>query len=255
MTREKLDTAQLLQEEEYGFPYHYIPTFDDGFSQVRHWSWGYRYLGGMEVVFDKLRKRSFHSLVDIGCGDGRFLREARARFPEAELLGVDYSEQAIRLARAMNPDLKFQTINIIEERLSQQFDVATCIEVLEHIPPDQVQGFCDSIAAAIEKDGWLVLTVPHMNKWVSPKHYQHFSSAQLEELLAPYFYDITFVPFDPRSRFVMPVLERFMGGTGKNFIVTNSRVNSWFYRLYRKRYLYADSEEECWRLAVVGNRR
>ncbi len=47
------------------------------FSQLRHWSWGYRYLGRLQVVFDLLDGLEFDSLLDVGCGDGRFLREAR----------------------------------------------------------------------------------------------------------------------------------------------------------------------------------
>ncbi|MBC8252913.1 MAG: anion permease, partial [Ardenticatenia bacterium] len=86
------DPHHVLQDREYAYPYHYIPTWENGqFSQVQYWSWGYRYLGGIQVVLDQLRKLSFETLVDIGCGDGRFLREAKARFPEARMLGVDYS--------------------------------------------------------------------------------------------------------------------------------------------------------------------
>ena len=256
MTLDKLDSKQLLQEEEYEYPYHYIPTWDDGrFSQAQYWSWGFRYLGGIEVVLDQLQRLAFDSLVDIGCGAGRFLREAVTRFPGARLLGVDYSERAIGLAEAMNPELDFRTINVIEEPLSDRFDVATCIEVLEHIPPDEVKHFCEAIANSIRKHGWLVLTVPHSNKHLNPKHYQHFNSNQLGGLLSPYFHDLSFVPFDRRSRFVMPLVQRLIGGAGSHFVLTNSRLNSWFYRLYKKRYLYARTEDECWRIAVVCQRR
>ena len=256
MIRDELDIRQRLQEDEYGFPYHYIPTWsEESFSQVRHWSWGYRYLGGVQVVLDQIQSLSFRSLVDIGCGDGRFMMEAAGRFPDAELIGVDYSERAIGIARVMNPGLRFQTVNIIEEPLTARFDVATCIEVLEHIPPDLVDAFCRATAGSLDDGGWLVLTVPHTNKWVSAKHYQHFDSARLTSLLSPYFEDMRFIPFDPRTRYVMPVLERLMGGAGKNFLVTNSRLNSWFFDFYRKRYLYARSESQCWRIAVVCRRR
>ena len=49
-----------LQEEEYEFPYHYIPTFKNGnFSQTIHWSWGFRYLGGIKIVMDCLKNEQF----------------------------------------------------------------------------------------------------------------------------------------------------------------------------------------------------
>ena len=40
-----------------------------------------------------------HSLLDIGCGTGRFLRRAAAVFPQAELVGVDSSGEMIRVAQ------------------------------------------------------------------------------------------------------------------------------------------------------------
>ena len=256
MSPESLDTKQALQEEDYQYPYHYVPAWEDGnFSQVRHWSWGFRYLGGLQVVLDQLGAADFGSLVDIGCGDGRFLREASGRFPDAELLGVDYSERAIGLARALNPNVDFQAADVFEQPLSGRYDVATCIEVLEHIPPERVPRFCEALAGCVKDDGRLILTVPHSNKWLNAKHYQHFNSAQIRELFSPYFDDLTFVPFDPRPRFVLPVLQRLMGGSGSVFVLTDPRINSWFYRLYTRRYLYAKSEDECWRIAAVCRRR
>lgn len=255
MSGKDLEARQVIQEEEYDYPYHYIPAWEDGrFSQVAHWSWGYRYLGGIQVVLDQLQAGEFGSLVDIGCGDGRFLREAARMFPSVELLGIDYSERAIGLARALNPELRFEATDVIDDPLEDRFDVATCIETLEHIPPERVPEFCEALAGSVRARGRLVLTVPHTNKGLNAKHYQHFDSNHLRKLLDPYFGQIAFVPFDPRSR-LMSVLQRLMGGAGGSFVLTDRRVTSWFYRLYRRRYLYARSEAECWRIAAVCVRR
>ena len=250
------DLKQQLQEDEYDYPYHYVPAWEDGaFSQVQYWSWGFRYLGGMQVVSDQLESSTFESLIDIGCGDGRFLREMWHRHPDTELMGVDYSQRAIQMASAMNPHLKYEAINIIKERPPSRFDVATLIEVLEHIPPDQVADFCRGVADTLNEGGRLILTVPHSNKPVSQKHYQHFTSESLRSVLSPQFSDIRFVPFDVRSRFVMPLLSRLMGGAGRYFLLTHKRLNTSFYRLYERRFLYAASEQDCGRLAAVCVKR
>ncbi|MFH1964905.1 MAG: hypothetical protein ABIJ42_05120, partial [Acidobacteriota bacterium] len=48
-------TTSGAQEVQYSYPYHYLPIMTrEGFSQHRYWSWGYRYLGRLKVVFDLL---------------------------------------------------------------------------------------------------------------------------------------------------------------------------------------------------------
>ena len=92
MTQTKLEMPQQAQEDQYSFPYHYLPSWSaKGLILARYWPWGYRYLGGLMLVLDQLQPYRFASLIDIGCGDGRFLREAAKVYPDAHLLGVDYS--------------------------------------------------------------------------------------------------------------------------------------------------------------------
>ena len=105
--------ADRIQESEYSFPYHYIPFHGStGPEFVRRWPWGLKYLGGIELIADKLEQMDFKSLVEIGCGDGRLLAEVARRFPGRRLLGVDYSDRAIGFARAFNPELRFVVADV-----------------------------------------------------------------------------------------------------------------------------------------------
>jgi 2-polyprenyl-3-methyl-5-hydroxy-6-metoxy-1,4-benzoquinol methylase len=69
-------------------------------------------------------------LLDIGCGDGRFLRETERRYGNKKLLGIDYSETAISWARVMNPRLRFEVRDILETPTSGEYDVVTLLEVI-----------------------------------------------------------------------------------------------------------------------------
>jgi SAM-dependent methyltransferase len=250
-----MDEEKKLQEEQYQYPYHYIPEREEtGFTQTQHWSWGFRYLGGMKVVLDRLQNMSFESLIDIGCGDGRFLRELRGHYPETRLLGIDYSIQSIRLARAMNPNLDFEVRNILDNPKSKKFQIATLIEVLEHIPPENVEKFAQRVRSALVPEGHVILTVPHVNKSLNKKHYQHFDKSSLEGILHPFFSDLKFFPFDQRSR-LLSAIQLLLGGSGDNFLITNSAINEAFFRLYINKVLYTENEETCGRIAVVGKRR
>jgi 2-polyprenyl-3-methyl-5-hydroxy-6-metoxy-1,4-benzoquinol methylase len=246
---------QNIQEAQYSYPYHYIPNWgDNAFSQTQHWSWGFRYLGGMKVVLDQLSEISFDSLVDVGCGDGRFLREVKKRHPAKEVLGIDYSERAINLAQAMNPNLRYERRDIITKPLNRTFDVATLIEVVEHIRPDQVQQFIRQVHAALRPGGRLVLTVPHVNMPVQDKHFQHFDSEALRNLLTPLFEELKFIPFDSRSK-LLKVAQLFMGGQGNHFVLTNTMLSRAFLRMYFDKFLYEVTESDCGRIAVTGRTR
>ncbi len=252
------DEQTRFQEAQYSFPYHHIPSVQKAkFSPVRYWSWGFRYLGGIQLVLDQLAKMRFSSLIDIGCGDGRLLREIASHYGGKQLLGIDASARAIQLAQALNPGVRYQTINLTSERIPEKFDVATLIEVIEHILPDNLPEFMRAVAATLVENGRLILTVPHENTPVTKKHYQHFNSTKLRTLLEPHFGDIAFIPFDvPASRSpFMWLIQRILGPKGKFFILTNARLLYLFYAAYLKRYLYAGNENRCERIAVICTKK
>ena len=91
---------QSAQEAEYIFPYHYVAQRRPHFAQHFYDSWGINYVSTIEYLLSRLSETHFSSLVDIGCGDGRMTREIAARFPQCDVVGVDYSERAIALAKA-----------------------------------------------------------------------------------------------------------------------------------------------------------
>ncbi|MBN1122485.1 MAG: class I SAM-dependent methyltransferase [Anaerolineae bacterium] len=253
MSVTKLYREQQIQEDDYRFPYHYIPSLDkESFTQTRYWNWGFRYLGGLRVVQDQLSALSYNTLCDLGCGDGRFLRELAKQQPSARLMGIDYSERAITIARVLNPTLDYRQVNILDESFDECFDVITSIEVLEHIPPEEVEKFLRVTVDHLNAHGTLILTVPHINVPVQAKHFQHFSSESLHRLMAPLLRNIRFVPFDGQSR-LLRVLFRLIGGQGEHFIVTNRFINRWFFAYYIKYHLYVD-EARCTRIAVVATK-
>jgi len=95
----------LFQEDEYLFPYHYVTEFQNGrFRQHFVDTWGINYALTLDFIVDKVLRISPTSLVDIGCGDGRLTRELSLHAAISKLYGVDYSQRAIGLAKAMNSD-------------------------------------------------------------------------------------------------------------------------------------------------------
>jgi 2-polyprenyl-3-methyl-5-hydroxy-6-metoxy-1,4-benzoquinol methylase len=69
-------------------------------------------------------------LLDVGCGDGTFLRRARELGWEGE--GVDFDPGAVAAARAHGFDVRLGSIDVYAGR-SNAFDVITCNHVIEHL--------------------------------------------------------------------------------------------------------------------------
>jgi SAM-dependent methyltransferase len=254
MIEQKGDVEKRIQEDQYAYPYHYLPRVEDGqFSQVQYWSWGLQYLGGLQIVFDQLADLEFDSLLDVGCGDGRFLQDLHRRYPDVETLGVDYSARSIALAEGMNPDLSFEVRDLLEDPPDNTYDVVTAIEVLEHIEPNQCESFVSAIRRTLSETGHLILTVPHTNKPVNEKHYQHFDSEDLRGLLAPAFDQVELIPFDKRS-LLFEGMKIFLGWRGKHFIINSPPVLDLVKRFYMSRCLYAASPQNCRRIAAVASK-
>jgi ubiquinone/menaquinone biosynthesis C-methylase UbiE len=47
-------------------------------------------------------------IIDVGCGTGRLLRAASARWPQAQLVGVDRAEKMVAEATRLNPNAIFR---------------------------------------------------------------------------------------------------------------------------------------------------
>lgn len=249
-----MEDPQLRQEREYYFPYHYIPRYyDDKFFQFVNFGWGMNYLAGIERVLNTLEELQFDSLLDVGCGDGRFLAEASERFPKIATMGIDYSERAINFAKSFNPSLSYKWEDITKSDSEQRFDVITLIEVLEHIPPSSIADFLNAINSRLNSNGTIVLTVPHKNKPLQKKHYQHFDSDTLESTLKGTFSRVDIYPFDKKSRLERKIW-KFLGGAGKNYLITNPKINNWLYQRVKRNCFERIEESKCQRLLAIVRR-
>lgn len=246
-----VDIVQLYQEEEYAFPYHYVARFkNDQFFHFMLDEWSINYASTMEYLLTKIEAEAGARIVDIGCGDGRFSRELSFAFPSSNVVGVDYSDKAIVLASAMNvgyTNLEFMAVDISDKHSLGVFDVAILMEVFEHIPVEKASIFMWQVRSLLKPGGVLYLTVPHENKTLEYKHFQHFSVKKIGGYLEPYFDIAQAQPFE-RISWLRPVLLKLLNNG--LFILNNQRLLSMVYRFYKKYLFLCASERECQRIFV-----
>jgi len=96
--------------------------------------------------------------LDVGCGGG-ILADAMAR-KGAHVLGIDLSAKALKVAQlhamqAQTPRVSYREVSAedLANELPGQFDVVTCMEMLEHVPdPASIVRAC---AAMVKPGGWV----------------------------------------------------------------------------------------------------
>lgn len=249
--RRPMDTTQKLQDDEYWFPYHYVSQWEPHFSQCFNDSWGINYASTTEFLLARLSQLDFHSLVDVGCGDGRLAREIAMRFQSRDVLGIDYSARAIGLAKAMNAGLgvAFRQLDVTAAHSEAPRDVATLVEVLEHIPPESRREFLHGIHRLLRPGATLFVTVPHANVPLEPKHYEHFTSEALARELSEYFDVEEMVPFE-RDGLARRLLVRLMGNGW--FVLNHRGLLDRIYAYYKRNLVECDDESSCRRLFVVA---
>jgi ubiquinone/menaquinone biosynthesis C-methylase UbiE len=74
------------------------------------------------------------SVLDVGCGTGRLLRQARTHWPEAYLIGVDPADGMIEMAKRLTPDATFFT-SMAETLPLQDASVDLALSTISFHPP------------------------------------------------------------------------------------------------------------------------
>ena len=101
--------------------------------------------------------------LDVGCGAG-LLAEPLARLGAA-VTGIDATPEVIGVARehgtAMGLAIDYRAGDV--QTLEGQFDLITCMEVIEHVADPAA--FVRALAARLAPDGLLIMSTPNATGW------------------------------------------------------------------------------------------
>jgi len=125
----------------------------------------------MGAVVAALRSSGATSVVDLGCGEGRLLRELLADRRFTRIAGMDVSHRALeiasrRLRLERMPPMQRQRIELFQgsllyrdERLTG-FDAAALVEVIEHLDDDRLAAF-ERVVFEYARPQSVVVTTPN----------------------------------------------------------------------------------------------
>jgi ubiquinone/menaquinone biosynthesis C-methylase UbiE len=156
---------------------------------------------GFEASLDELWGLAApRSILDVGCGEGVLTAKWAERLGDGRIVGIDLDDPKLKAEweQRTRPNLEYR----VEEATSlsfadDEFDMATAIEVLEHVPqPEQTLA---EMARVAERR--LLVSVPREPVWRmtnmargaylrdlgnTPGHLNHWSKAGFKKLLSRY---------------------------------------------------------------------
>lgn len=130
------------------------------------------------------------SVLDVGCGEGTITHALAEWLPNAQVVGIDFSEAGIHCAEARyrRGNLRF-IYDETSQNLSQPFDVVTAFEVLEHV--DDWQEFLGRISRAARKFVLLSFPTGRMRPFEkSMGHYRNFARGEVERFMSELGFEI-----------------------------------------------------------------
>jgi SAM-dependent methyltransferase len=140
------------------------------------------------------------SVLDVGCGEGFLTSEWAERLGHRRIVGVDLDDPKLKRewATRPRPNLEFRAGEATSLSFDDdEFDMATAIEVLEHVP--EPEATLSEMARVARR--WLLVSVPREPLWRglnvargaywgslgnTPGHVNHWSKRSVVSLLKRY---------------------------------------------------------------------
>ena len=160
-----------------------------------------RLMAGFERNLDELwTKAAPTSILDVGCGEGVLTHEWAERLNGGRIVGIDLDDPLLheQWKTRQRPNLEYQVMKAENMPFAEnEFDMATAIEVLEHVP-DPEDTLCEMQRCAAR---WILVSVPREPLWRAtnmgrgaywktlgntPGHLNHWSSGAFKKLLSQY---------------------------------------------------------------------
>lgn len=123
-----------------------------------------------------IKKYNVNSILDLGCGEGGYVKRIGDRYPDKRMVGIEIHEAVAKAAEESLSD--YENIEILckdlhEYEPDQLFDMIMANNLFHYIDPSERLQFFEKASTWLEKEGLFFVLTPMQKS----KHGQQFSSA------------------------------------------------------------------------------
>jgi 2-polyprenyl-3-methyl-5-hydroxy-6-metoxy-1,4-benzoquinol methylase len=153
-----LTCLELLICPSTGYKQYYPVVCGDSsfYESLQKFDW---YYSSHRWIYDEIMPflRHNYKLLEIGCGQGYFLK--RARNYVEECVGLELNEECVKKCTAEGLTVYPLLIQDFSKDYNDYFDIVCFFEVLEHVP--DTRAFIEHSYKVLKKGGYLILSVPN----------------------------------------------------------------------------------------------
>lgn len=191
--------------------------------------------------------RKTNKILDVGCGIGYFLEEAKKR--GWEVYGTEITDEAIRICKEKGIQIKEKGVLNSEKYEPGMFDIITSFEVIEHIDNPRIE--LKNFHIILRKGGLVYITTPNFNSLLRyrlkaaynvisyPEHLSYYTPKTLKKV----FKLSGFTTLKTESTGISITRlktskgmsnQRFISATSDDEKIRNKMENKWRFQLAKK---------------------
>lgn len=126
-----------------------------------------------------LKNNDSQNVLDIGCGEGGYIKRLAERFPNSSFKGIEVSDSVAKTAQDLTASLGNVSIeqgDLWEYEPTQKYDLILMNNIIHYIPPEKRQELFDRLTEWLNDDGVLSVITPISGGQESPPFVAAFNS-------------------------------------------------------------------------------
>ncbi len=134
-------------------------------------SWKWEYEQAIIFLKSKFKAQNEIRMLEIGCGEGHFIKAVKDQFPHILSAGLELNESVIQKLTKENFKVFCQNIEDHSKSNSGVYDFVVAFQVLEHIA--DVKSFIDACLFSLKPGGVLFFGVPNNDSYIFKDDFFH----------------------------------------------------------------------------------